>query len=575
MQTIDTDVLVIGGGGAAARAAIEAAKYNVDVTMIIKGVLGKCGSTATAKSEAMGIAAAIGQADPKDNPYVHFKDTIKAGLGICNERLVHILTQNAPKQLSDLLEFGARFDMKGDKLIQRLSDSATYPRVCGGGGVTGKIILEALIHALKQREVNILEKIMATRLLTNNNAVVGAVGIELETGNVLVFKAKSTILATGGPGCVYLYNVFTPEMTGDGHAMAYNAGARLVNMEFVQMGPAVIHPITLVLSGTLWRLNPRLYNALNDEFLHRYLPAGVTTSEVFRLKAFPFSTRTNAMFLDISIYSEIKAGRGTQNGGVYFDVTHVPEDKLIKTAPITFQTLLSHGIDLRKQPVEIGIVAQHFNGGVKINEKAEAGVKGLYAAGEVAGGVRGADRPGGNALAECQVFGTIAGRHAAKRAKKIENVEVNPSQLERELKRISNSRLREGVNVRIIRERIQRSMWENVFVIRNSQGLKKALNTLRKIEKELGLGVSTKNVAQFFEVQNMLTVARAISLSALVREESRGTHYREDYPKRNDDKWMRSIVIYRLNKEMKWKITKPQRFNPQNEGRENVVDLFW
>jgi succinate dehydrogenase/fumarate reductase flavoprotein subunit len=404
---------------------------------------------------------------------------------------------------------------------------------------------------------------MATRLLTNEGAVVGAVGIRLETGDPLLFKAKSTILATGGAGCVFLFNAFTPEMTGDGYAMAYDVGAKLINMEFIQMGPAIVHPIIRVISGPLWRFNPELYNVLGEKFLERYLPSNVTSSEVFKLKAFPFSTRNSAMFLDIAIYSEIKFGRGTEHGGIFFDVTHASEEEFEQIAPITFKDMLSYGIDLRKQPVEIGIVAQNFGGGVKINEKTETGIPGLYAAGEVAGGLRGPDRPGGNALAECQVFGARAGRYATKRAKKVGDPVLDLIQVEREVKRINNI-LNGEVEPRVIRKRIQRIMWEEAFIIRNGAGLKRALNELRKLRKN-GYHTSIPQKGELFEalsLRNLVIVGKAIVLAALTREESRGSHYREDFPKK-DEKWLKYISIYRANKGMKQRIVKPKNLLPR------------
>jgi fumarate reductase (CoM/CoB) subunit A len=452
--------------------------------------------------------------------------------------------------------------MAEDKLLQRMSDMATYPRVCVKDGVTGRAILEGLMKAIKQTDIQVFENVMATRLLTKEGAVVGAVGIRLETGDLLLFKAKSTILATGGAGCVFLFNAFTPEMTGDGYAMAYDVGAKLINMEFIQMGPAIVHPIIRVISGPLWRFNPELYNVLGEKFLERYLPSNVTSSEVFKLKAFPFSTRNSAMFLDIAIYSEIKFGRGTEHGGIFFDVTHASEEEFEQIAPITFKDMLSYGIDLRKQPVEIGIVAQNFGGGVKINEKAETGIPGLYAAGEVAGGLRGPDRPGGNALAECQVFGARAGRYATKRAKKVGDPVLDLMQVEREVKRINNI-LNGEVEPRVIRKRIQRIMWEEAFIIRNGAGLKRALNELREIEEKWlpYIHSSKRELFEALSLRNLVIVGKAIVLAALTREESRGSHYREDFPKK-DEKWLKYISIYRANKGMKQRIVKPRNLLP-------------
>jgi len=561
MEVFDTDVLVLGGGGAAARAAVEAARSGVTVTMAVKGKFGSCGSTATGKSEAMAISAAIGYGDPRDNPEVHFKDTVEVGQGLCDERLVRILVDEAPQRLFELVKLGAKFDVEGDKLKQRMSDAATYPRVCGSKGITGKIILDALTDELRRLDVNIVENAMVTKLLTRNSTVIGATVVDLKTGTLDVFRAKSVILATGGGGQVFLYNAFTPDMTGDGYALAYDAGAELVNMEFVQMGPALIHPYVRVISGSLWRLNPRVYNAGKEQFLGRYLPSGLTPEDLFKIKTFPFTTRTKAMYLDLAIYSEIKAGRGTEHGGVYFDVTHVPED-VVKSAPITFNDLLSRGLDMRKQPIEIGIAAQNFNGGVRINERTETSVTGLYVAGEVAGGVRGPDRPGGNALAECQVFGARAGKYAAERAKSVQLSEVDLKDVDKQRRELDGIVGRSGgLEPRSVAKKIQRVMWENVCVARNRMGLEHALGELQKIKRDMLLKVyaSKTSLMEALSLRSLILTGEAVAAAALTREESRGNHYREDFPQRNDEKWLNNILLRKIGQKMVTEIVKPQR----------------
>lgn len=560
MEVIDTDVLIIGGGGAALRAAVEAVGQGSETTLVVKGRLGECGSTATGRSEAMGIAAALGYADPSDNPKVHFKDTIEAGTGLCDEVLTQILAEEAPKRLLDLIRFGVDFDKKDDELLQWMSDSATYPRACGKKGATGKAILDCLIRVAEQEGVKIFEDVMVFELLTQDDMVVGALGQKLGQDHVLIFRAKSTILATGGAGQVYSYNVFTPEMTGDGYVMAYKVGAPLVNMEFVQLGPAILHPIVRVISGSLWRLNPRLYNVDGEAFLAKYLPKNVEPSDLYRLKGFPFSTKNDAMFIDIAIYSEVKAGKGTDHGGIFFDVSHVPEHTITRIAPITFQDLLYHGIDIRKEPVEVGIVAQCFNGGVKINERAETGIAGLYAAGEVAGGLRGPDRPGGNSLAECQVFGARAGKYAAERARHIWSVSLDRLRIEKKIEELDRVLTKGNVNHLEIRNKVQTLMWRNTFVVRSKTSLEEAIKELSIIEKETlpKVKASKQELADALSTMNLVLVAKMITLAALTREESRGSHYREDFPKR-DERWTKNILVYRSNDRMERATIEPRR----------------
>ena len=553
MELIETDVLVIGGGGAAARAAIEASDSKAEVIIVTKGPFGKSGSTATGKSEAMGIAASLGIADSRDNPHIHFQDTMGTSLGLCNEKLVRILCEEAGPRLLDLINWGADFDKSDGKVIQRLSDAGSYPRVFTRKGTTGTAILETLMKEVSQRRITVYENSMALRLLTNNEKIVGAIVVNLKTELVTVFAAKSIIMATGGAGAIYPNSAFGPEMTGDGYALAYNSGAPLVNMEFIQMGPAVIYPLVRVVSGSLWRLRPKLYNAVREEFLPRYLPEDTSVEEVFNAKTFPFTTRTKAMYLDVAIYSEIKEGRGTEHGGVFFDLTHLPEHRLLEVAPITFHDLLSRGIDLRKQPVEIGIAVQNFNGGVRINEYTETSVPGLYAAGEVAGGVRGADRPGGNALAECQVFGARAGKFAAQRSQLEKSPELDRDKISREVEKIERLlSVTDGVKPETLMRKIQDVMYQGVFIARKEESLRTALNDLKTLENNELERLSrseTSKLALLLSAEHALTVAKAVTLAALTRRESRGGHYRVDFPAK-DGKWLKWILIRKSEGEM-------------------------
>jgi fumarate reductase (CoM/CoB) subunit A len=553
MQLIDTDVLVIGGGGAAARAAIEASESGAEVIIVAKGTFGKSGSTATGKSEAMGIAASLGIADSRDNPNIHFQDTMSASLGLCNKKLVRILCDEAGPRLLDLINWGADFDKLDGKITQRLSDAGSYPRVFTRKGTTGTAILETLMKEVSQRGITVHENSMALRLLTNDGKATGAIVVNLRNELVTVFEAKSIIMATGGAGAIYPNSAFGPEMTGDGYALAYNLGAPLVNMEFIQMGPAVIYPLVRVVSGSLWRLRPKLYNSVGEEFLPRYLPEGVSVDEVFNAKTFPFTTRTKAMYLDIAIYSEIKDGRGTERGGVFFDLTHLPEHRLLEVAPITFHDLLSRGIDLRNQPVEISIAVQNFNGGIRINEYAETSVPGLYAAGEVAGGVRGADRPGGNALAECQVFGARSGKFAAQRSKREKSPELDRGELSKELEKIEKLlKGGEGVKPESFMRKIRDTMYQGVFIVRREDGLRAALNELRNLEKNELPRLSrseTSGLALLLCAEHALTVAKTVALAALTRRESRGGHYRIDFPAK-DDKWLKWVFIHKSEGDM-------------------------
>jgi len=565
MEVLETDVLVVGGGGAAVRAAIEASDCGVQVTLIAKGALGESGSTATARSEAMGIAAALGITDSRDSPNIHFRDTIEAGLGLCDRNLVRVLCNEAVPRLGELIKWGVDFETKDGQILQRRSDAGTYARVLTTRGTTGKAILDVLTREARQRPIKILENTMASRLLKKDNAVVGAVVTYLKTEETFAVTSKSTIIATGGAGAIYPLSAFGPEMTGDGYALSYDVGAPLVNMEFVQMGPAVVYPVVRILSGSLWRLRPRLQNSEGDEFLGNYLPEGVSAEQVFDAKAFPFTTRTRAMFLDIAISTEVHEGRATKHGGVFFDISHLPERRILEIAPITFQELFSHGIDLRKGPIEIGIAVQNFNGGVRINERAGTPVPGLFAAGEAAGGVRAPDRPGGNALAECQVFGARAGKFAAQRSKEITAPRLDLKEISKETPhtdRIARSTQKAGG--KDLMKAIQDLMCRGALVVRDEHGLQRTMDGLRILEKRDLPAVwrsAETSLALALSLGSALTAAKAVTLSALVRRETRGGHYRADFPAQ-DDRWLAWILVEKSNGEMSYRTVAPPQITP-------------
>jgi len=543
-EIIETDVLVIGGGGAGERAAL-----------ISKGKLGESGCTTRAVSELSAYSAAFGHSDPRDKPYFHFRDTVDQGMGLANQRLVRILAEDAPRRLVELEEMGARFKKRGDKFEQLLADASSLPRACNYGADTGREIASALKKEILKSQIRVVENVMIARLLTFGETVVGAAGIKLDTGEFVVFKAKSTVLAAGGAGQIYSLNAQSSDLTGDGFALAYRAGAELVNMEFIQIGPALVHPIKgYLLVTSFWKLNPRLYNKNGEEFLTKYLPSSLSLEELFTAKqfAFPFMFGYPAMYLDIAMHAEIKEGRGTEHGGVYLDVSHNSPEKIKNTVPVSYQWLKGRGIDITKEPIEIAPVVQCFIGGIKFNEKAETTIPGLFACGEVAGGAHGAARPGGNLLAISQVFGFIAGREAAKRALPIEKIKVDDNQIQEERKRIFRwLEKKKGEDPEEIIQRIRKIMWRNVSVVRNEDGLESTLKELESIKKDTlpHIGVfEKKDLAKAIVAENMVEVAHLVTYASLLRNESRGTLYREDFPFTRNPGWLK-IIHLRLEKD--------------------------
>ncbi|MBX5326260.1 MAG: fumarate reductase (CoM/CoB) subunit TfrA [Candidatus Bathyarchaeia archaeon] len=538
-ETIDTDVLVIGAGGAGARAAIEAANHNVMVTLLSKELLGKAH---TCMAEG-GVNATFANVDPPDNWEVHFKDTIEGGAWINNQKLVEILTREACDRIMDLEEYGAIFDRTPEgKIMQRPFGKQTYRRTCYAADRTGHEMMVTLTEEIRRRDVDVMEEVFVTNLLAKDNQVQGAVGISFKTGSLLVFKAKATILASGGGGRVYKITSNAAQDTGDGYAVAYHAGCRLLDMEMVQFHPTGMvfpesHRGCLVTEGVRGE-GGLLKNIKGERFMQRY------DAKRMELAGRDVVARANA--------TEILEGRGTEHGGVYLDVTHLPPHIIEERLPTMLEQFLDVGVDIRKEPMEVAPTAHHLMGGVEINENAETTLKGMYAAGEIAGGVHGGNRLGGNALADTQVFGKRAGENAAMFAKKSSMPIIDRSQVEKEANKISTILERkEGIRPHEIKNRLQTLMWDKVGIFRTGQELQEAVQAIEEMKaKDLPrLFVMDKHtrynkeLIETFEIENMLTIAEMIAKAALMREESRGAHFRKDFPKTDNKNWFANIYI--------------------------------
>ena len=514
-ETIQTDVLVVGGGGAASRAAYEAKRFEpgLDVTIAIEGPWGKCGSTVWVASEALGINAPLNAEGDGDSPEVFLDDILETGLGLADRSLAEKIAFESSDRISELIDLGVTFDSDGEKIRQKKLSGCTKARSLSQGGQTGVAIVSALKKASVENGVRVLEGVRIVDLIYQDGEVWGARG--LKEGEQIDILAKAVILANGGAGAVFPHNINHSSLRGDGYAMAYRAGALLTNMEFIQIGPGVVFPkMHFIIHSHMWRFFPCLKNSLGKEFLDDYLPTGTSRDEALSLKAmsFPFSVRTNARYVDISISKEIISGRGTEHGGIFFDVNHVVEEELKEKAPITYQTFLKRGVNLCADRIEIAPLVQSFNGGIKIDEKAVTNVPGLFAVGEVSGGVHGADRPGGNNLADCQVFGYRGGRAAAVLAA---DRTLKPDDIVRGDKLIG---IKKGDKIEPVRKAIDRAL----MVVREKESLEELLYEIQAFRNE----TSTCDVV----TDNMLLAAEMIARSALLRKESRGVHYREDFP---------------------------------------------
>jgi len=538
-ETIDTDVLVIGAGGAGSRAAIEAAKNNVHVTLLSKELLGKAH---TVMAEG-GYNAALANVDSADNWQVHFKDTVVGGAWLNNQRLAEILVKEASDRIFDLEEYGAVFDRTPEgKIMQRPFGKQTYRRTCYAADRTGHELMATLVEEVRRRDVDVLDEIFVTNLLTSGGSVCGTVAIDYKTGSFMVFRAKAVVLASGGAGRLYKITTNAAQDTGDGYATAYRIGANLVDMEMVQFHPTgMVYPeshrgqlVTEAVRGE----GGLLFNIKKERFMQRYDP------KLIELAGRDVVAR--------SIATEILEGRGTPQGGVYLDVSHLPANMIEERLPSMLKQFIDVGVDIRKEPMQVAPTAHHFMGGVQINESAETNISGLYAAGEVTGGVHGGNRLGGNALADTQVFGRRAGENAAKYALKNSMLPVDRKQISSEIRRAQKFlKKKEGVRPVEIKGKLTSLMWDKVGIFRTGREIQEAIVEIERVkEKELPklyvMDSKTRYNREWIEsleIENLVTVAEMVAKAALMREESRGAHYRRDFPKTDNQNWFVNIVI--------------------------------
>lgn len=529
------DVLVVGAGAAGLRAAIAAAHAGAHVIVADRNEPGRAGTTVAAASDWMAYSAAFGHADPRDSPEQHALDVILRG-GLClRPALAQKIAEDAPARLADLESYGARFDRAADgKYVQVHSDGAAYPRACGRGADTGPMMVAALKAECQRRGILMHGGLrLADLILDGARRTAGAVFSD-RRGLATVISARAVVLATGGAGRVFRHHAYPGGMFGSGYAAALRVGARLANMEFLQIGPCIVHPVRFALSGIFWRLSPRVLNGRGEGFLATRVPAEVDLQEALHIKSysFPYTVRNESFHVDIAIYQEITEGQAGPHGGVYMDLRSVPARELEQRAAVPLQHLLQRGVDIRTDQLEFAPSVQHCNGGVLIGEDAETDIPGLYAAGEVAGGQHGADRPGGNALADTQVFGRIAGAAAAEYARTSEapGAAEAPCQPAPDPDApAATERLRAMQDV----------MWLACTVIRNDSGLRAALERVEGLTAEPASGTQE----EILDLRDALCVARAHLVSALGRTESRGTHFRSDYPRTLDPDCIRLQTV--------------------------------
>jgi len=513
-EVVDCHVLVIGSGGAGVRAAIEASQHG-DTVLISKTIVGKGGCTTMAEG---GFNAVLRDADSCG---IHYDDTMKGGAFLNNPELVRLLTKEAPLRMGDLVKWGAVFDFTDeDEVAQRPFGGQRFPRTCYAGDRTGHEMMMTLVDRLAATDVTTLQEFTVIDLLKDGTAIIGALALD-EKGRLVVLKADSTILATGGGTRVYDISTNSSSGTGDGYAMGYRAGAELIDMEMVQFHPTgAVFPydargrlVTEAVRGE----GGVLKNANGERFMKTYDPV--------RLE---LSTRD---VVARAIATEILKGRGTRNGGVYLDVTHLPREQIETRLPVMLEQFLKFGVDIRTTPMEVAPTAHHIMGGLRITSECRTTLAGLYACGEVSGGVHGANRLGGNALAETQVFGKRAGAAAGTEAKRQKNVDER--QVAAWQKKLDGF-LAGNTNPAQVRKKLQLAMWEGAGIFRNAGALEETQKTIKQLQAISLRAASARNLAECCILQNMCLTASLICRSALLRTESRGAHVRTDVTATHD-----------------------------------------
>ena len=535
IKTIKTDALIIGSGGAGSRAAIEVDNEGLKATIVSKGLSFRSGCTGMAEG---GYNAVFKTVDKDDSIDAHINDTLKGGSYLNDEKLVEILVNESPKRLIDLENYGALFErQESGEIDQRPFGGQSYRRTCYEGDRTGAELLNALKEEIIKRNIECIEEVMITSLITDGIEVIGATGLDLKDSSLIYFKSKATILASGGAGQLYPVTSNTMQKNGDGFAIAFKAGANLVDMEQVQFHPTgMVSPKSkkgVLVTEAVRAEGGKLINSEGERFMSKYAP------EKMELATRDVVAR--------SIYQEIIEGRGTENGGIYLDISHLDDDYIdekLETMVLQFESV---GVDIKHKPIEVAPTAHHFMGGLKIDTDASTSLKNLFGAGEVCGGVHGANRLGGNALADTQVFGKIAGESASQAAKQNE-LKTNENQVKEESKRIEGLIKEGSIKPQEFKENIKNLMWENVAIVREEKTLNKALKELQEMQNELDkLDVSDKKqynneLVTALEVINMVEICILVVKSAILRRESRGAHFRSDYPETLDE-WKKSIIF--------------------------------
>jgi fumarate reductase (CoM/CoB) subunit A len=542
-----TDVLVIGSGSAGVMAAIRALQGGASVLVVTKGPW-PSGNSSKALS---GYAAAFGHADPRDNPDVHFGDVVRNGIGLCNQKLVRKWVDEICGLTEEMTSWGLDLIRSGDKFSQIPWEGHTYPRMVHHHRVTGKYLMKCLGAKSAELGVKALSHTIVGGLFKHDRAINGAWAVNYQTGEVTLIRCKSAIICTGGVGAMYPLGDNVGAVTGEGYALAFEAGADMIGMEFGHFLPTPVFPekmqvkfvIAGFANGLINEANARLYNGCGERFMYRYYPE---TGE----------KRRSSEELTRRICEEIVSGRGGTHGGVYFDASDVREEfRHHDRYRRLFELADRAGMNLKVEPIELVTYPHDLVGGIKIDEEGRTNVPGLYAAGEAAGGSHGASRFGGSALSDCLVFGAASGAHAAREAlAQKEYGDIDKDQRDACAGKLDGWRKGTGRRPREVLEELSHMAFNDLNMVRSAEGLDRVLAKVSQLQAE---DLATMSVAggpdapvqmrEAIEAEGQTRLCELMARAALERKESRGGffggHYRLDFPTMDNQNWLKNIVL--------------------------------
>jgi succinate dehydrogenase/fumarate reductase flavoprotein subunit len=549
-EILITDILVVGSEGAGARAVLEASRHDLNIIVATKGVIGKSGATLTADAdidvdsrsciELFGLPG-----DPNDSPEKFAEDMVKEAEYINNQDLVKIHCEEAPERVRELVDWGARID----KLTH--APGHTYPR---GIWIPGTEFPRVLVKEIKKRDnIKVIDNFMVTDILLNDGRAAGACGIDINTGKFYVIKSKAVVLCTGGAMRIYPHTTAPEELTGDGLAMAYRAGAELIDMEFPMFLPyTLIKPDSLNGVDFSYLLSAYLethaLNRLGERYMKDWDPVRME--------------RSTRDVNSIAAMVQVLDGKGSPNNGTYLSLRHLPKNLLEFSAewfPSNIANWRYGGFnmkeflpDLTQDALETAPASHFWNGGIKINEKCETNIPGLYAAGEGTGSIMGANRVSGNALTMTQVWGHRAGAFAAQYVKEAGDVAIDTDQVAEIKKSLFEPLNRDsGPNAVETRLELQQLAWMKVGVVRERKGLEEALSKLEEMAKDVEPKLAVKTKTRIYnrewieaiQIKNIIQVMQLVAQASLAREESRGALYRRDFPKTDNVNWLKNITV--------------------------------